>query len=412
MLKILIIGINFYPELTGIGKYTAELAFYLSAARNEVRVVTAPPYYPYWKVQPGYTAAQYQRNVLQGLKIYRCPLWVPRKPSGAKRLLHLLSFALSSFPALLGQLAWKPDVVLCIAPAFFCAPFALFTARLTGAKAWLHIQDFELDAAASLEILPANHFLVRWAVRVEQWLMARFDRVSTISRRMMVRLEQKGLPPEHTYLFPNWVDTQAIFPLPDSKDSLRHELDISEEKIIVLYSGTMGAKQGLEIMIHTAQLLQDKKNILFVFCGEGAARADLMNATRNFSNVKHLPLQPLEKLNLLLNTADIHIMPQKANVADLVMPSKLLGMLASGRAIVATADRNTELGQIISRVGVLISPHNTAELADVICKLADSPDQRARLGASARNYVCERWSAELVLPRFHEQLTHLTKKSR
>jgi len=244
------------------------------------------------------------------------------------------------------------------------------------------------------------------------WLMARFDRVSTISRRMMVRLEQKGLPPEHTYLFPNWVDTQAIFPLPDSKDSLRHELDISEEKIIVLYAGTMGAKQGLEILIHTAQLLQDKKNILFVFCGEGAARADLMNATRNFSNVKHLPLQPLEKLNLLLNTADIHIMPQKANVADLVMPSKLLGMLASGRAIVATADRNTELGQIISRVGVLISPHNTAELADVICKLADSPDQRARLGASARDYVCERWSAELVLPRFHEQLTHLTKKSR
>ncbi len=134
MTRILILGINFHPELTGIGKYTGELAAYLQERGHNVRMVTAPPYYPSWQVQPGYKAWQYTREAWRGVEIYRCPLWVPRSPSGLKRLLHLFSFALSSIPILLGQLRWKPDLILCIAPAFFCAPFALLTARLSGAK--------------------------------------------------------------------------------------------------------------------------------------------------------------------------------------------------------------------------------------------------------------------------------------
>jgi colanic acid biosynthesis glycosyl transferase WcaI len=210
-MRLLIVGLNFHPELTGIGKYTGEMAAALGRC-HDVRVVTTAPYYPHWQVQNGYKWWRYTHESWNGLKVYRCLLWVPRRPSGVKRLLHLFSFALSSFPVLLRQLFWKPDVVLCIAPAFFSAPFALFTARLSRAKAWLHLQDFELDAATNLGLLPGNHFLTRWAARIESWLLARFDRVSTISNRMVARLKMKGVTCERTYLFPNWVDTNQIFP--------------------------------------------------------------------------------------------------------------------------------------------------------------------------------------------------------
>lgn len=406
-MRILLLGLNFIPELVGIGRYTGEMAQFLAGQGHDVRVVTTPPYYPQWQVQQGYRWWRYQRETWQGMQIVRCPLWVPRRPSGLKRLVHLFSYALTSFPALLGQLLWRPAVVLCIAPTFFSAPFAWLTARISGAKCWLHIQDFELDAAANLEILPPAHFLLKLAARWEAWMLSRFDRVSTISQRMLERLEQKGVPSERIVLFPNWVDTQAIFPLSEGKDSLRNELMISEDKIVVLYSGSMGAKQGLENLVYTAQKLQEHTNILFVFCGEGPGRDELIKATQNLPNVKHLSLQPLEKLNSLLNTADIHILPQKAKVNDLVMPSKLPGMLASGRAVIAIAFPDTEIGRVISRVGLLVSPQAVSGLVDAILSLAASSQLRRCLGEKGRKFVCENWSAEIILQRFMEQLSKL-----
>ena len=190
------------PELTGIGKYTGEMAEWLAARGHEVRVVTAPPYYPAWKVTEGYTGWRYQREgdkaTLTGLPrryaprndgavemvVYRCPLWVPGRPSGLKRILHLASFALSSLPVMLRQTFWRPDVVWVVEPPLFCSPAALLTARLCGAKSWLHVQDFEVDAAFDLGILKAG-LLRRWVLAVERWLMRRFDHVLTFPRKFV-----------------------------------------------------------------------------------------------------------------------------------------------------------------------------------------------------------------------------------
>jgi colanic acid biosynthesis glycosyl transferase WcaI len=410
-LRILILGLNFSSELVGIGRYTGEMAEYLMGQGHSVHVVTAPPYYPYWHVHPGYKAWRYKREVWRGLEIFRCPLWVPHTPSGLKRLLHLSSFALSSFPILLSQLRCKPDLVLCIAPAFFCAPFAWITARLSGTKTWLHIQDFELDAATNLGMLPADHFLTRWAARGESWLLARFDRVSTISNRMLLRLKEKGVRSERAYLFPNWVDTNLIFPEADSRGSLRKTLGIPDDKIVVLYSGNMGRKQGLECIVDVARQLQANSNILFVLCGDGVAREMLENDAEGLPNIQFLGLQPLEKLNRLLNIADIHILPQRADAADLVMPSKLLGMMASGKAILATATPGTELGGVVSQIGIIVPPNDGLALADAILELAKSPAMRSHLGKKGREYVCEHWSANQVLAQFQAEVLKLVNKN-
>jgi len=404
MLRLLILGLNFHPEPTGIGKYTGELAACLARQGHQVRVITTPPYYPHWRVQAGYRSWQYHQENWQGVRVFRCPLWVPHKPSGIKRILHLLSFALSSFPVLLGQCSWRPNLILCIAPAFMNAPFALFTARLSGAKAWLHLQDFELDAAANLGLLPAGHLMAKFTGWVERGLLKRFDRISTISNRMLARLAQKGIAPEKTFLFPNWVDTGLIFPLPAHRKPLKKELRIPYDKIIVLYAGNMGHKQGLENVIETARHLQSQAKIHFVLCGDGALRSDLESRAEGLPNVQFLPLQPPEKLNGLLNIADIHLLPQRADAADLVMPSKLSGMLASGKPVIATANPGTEIAEIVGQLGVVTPPGNALALAEAIRGLANDPERRRSLGQKGLAWVIANGSKEKVLNDYFEYM--------
>ena len=108
-MRLLIYGINYAPELTGVGKYTAEMAETLAALGHEVRVVTAYPYYPAWKVEAGFSPWRYENESIRGVKVWRCPLWVLNRPSGLKRVLHLASFAISSLPLSLWQGAsWRP----------------------------------------------------------------------------------------------------------------------------------------------------------------------------------------------------------------------------------------------------------------------------------------------------------------
>lgn len=407
-MRILIVGLNFYPEPTGIGKYTGELAAELVRRGHAVRVVTSPPYYPAWRVAPGYRAWAYRRETWQGVEIWRAPLWVPARASGLKRLLHLFSFVLSSLPLLAAQLAWRPQVVFCVAPALVSAPAAWLLARLSGARAWLHIQDFEIDAAAGLGLLPGGKWVFDLAARLESWLLRRFDRVSTISAPMLARLRAKGLDPARLVLFPNWIDPQAVQPLPVA-ESLRPAWNLPEATQVILYAGSLGQKQGLETLLQAARLLADQPYLHFVIAGAGSARESLVALAAGLTNLTFLPLQPPEKLNALLNSADLHVLPQKAGVADLVMPSKLLGMLASGKPVIAAAAAETEVGQVIGQVGWLVPPEDPAALAAAVLELSQAPARQAQLGQAGRQLALARWAAPQVFDTFESALQALLR---
>ena len=406
MAKILIVGINFFPEPTGIGKYTGEMATYLGANGDAVRVITAPPYYPQWKVSHGYKAGRYQKETWNGIRIWRCPLWVPRKTSGIKRLVHLASFAFTSFFPLMSQLTWKPDVVICIAPALMSAPGVLFFSWLSKAKSHLHIQDFELDAAARLGLLPGGKAVQNVASKVEKWLLSGFDSVSTISNRMMDLLGEKGVAEHKQVFFPNWVDTGFIHPL-TGENTMRTEIGVPDDAVIVLYAGSIGQKQGLETVIQSARLLQSEERIQFIIAGEGPGKASLQRMAEGLQNTRFLPVQPLEKLNQLLNLADIHVLPQRAGAADLVMPSKLTGMLASGKAVIAAADAGTELASVVEQVGLLVKPDDVESFVEGINQLAKDPQQRKKMGEIGRDFAENNWGTEKVLGEFRQNLSHM-----
>ena len=429
-MKVLIYGLNYAPEVIGIGKYTGELARYLAAQGHEVRVVTAPPYYPDWKVPAGYFANRYTTEHVDRVAVWRCPLWVPRKVTGATRIVHHLSFAISSLPVMLRQLFWRPDAVWVVAPSLMCTPTAWLVARLARAKAWLHVQDFELDAAFSLGILK-NRLLKTTALWLESFVLRRFEVVSTISQNMRKLLLSKGVAAQATEMLPNWVDISHIG-LPRDHASvaeLRQALGIDSSELVCLYSGNMGAKQGLEILADVARLCSQSvepvaKQLVFVFCGNGAGRDTLAQACQGLSQVRFLDLQPLEVLPSLLALADIHLLPQRADAADLVMPSKLTGMLASGRPVVATAHAGTELAAVVggelsastaggplSPLGHVVPPEDAAAMTQAVLSLAADPAVRHTMGQAARGFAETHLDQSAVLARFAAQLKDVVKGS-
>lgn len=408
-MKFVLYGLNFAPEMTGIGKYTGELATWLAGRGHCVEVVTAPPYYPEWKVWCGFSGSSYvtERPMEVGrLVVRRCPLWVPEKVGGMARLLHLMSFALSSIPVLLMAVRRRPSLLVVVIPTLASVPVALFFAKLFSVPVWLHVQDFEVDAMLGLGLVRGGSRFGKAAVRIESWLMRCFDRVSTISPRMIERLRGKGVAAERVVLFPNWVDLQHVFPLPHPSP-LRAFLGVGPDQVCVLYSGNMGEKQGIEILIDAARLLSGVSDIRFVLCGTGAARSRLEAAAAGLTNVCWRPLQPIERLNELLNAADIHVLPQREEAADLVMPSKLTGMLASGKATVGTAHAETGVGKVLDECGVRVPPGDAAALAGSIRALANDLELRSELGRRGRAYAMQHLGLDGILAAFESRALEL-----
>ena len=417
IVRILIYGLNYAPEPVGIGKYTGELAAWLGSRGHHVRVLTSVPYFPTWRVglNSGNYRNRFSREQSGLVTVLRCPLWVPKRPNGLTRLLHLASFALTSLMPLVRQLSWSPQVVITIAPALFCAPAALLFSTLSGRKthSWLHVQDFELDAAFELGMLKGG-WIRTTAERWESSTLMGFDRVSSISGAMMARLRAKGVGSEKIRSFPNWVDLTQIKPADQSQratNSYRCELGIDEGQLVLMYSGSMNKKQGLDLLVDVIEDLADQPQLVWLLAGEGPSKESLEAATRHRSNVRVMPLQPFERLNDWLNAADVHLLPQKQGAADLVLPSKMLGILASGRPVVASSPAGSDLASLASEAGRCVPPDDAQAFAAALRQLIDQPDERLLCGQRARQLVEARFGSEAVLSALEQQLFQLSGRS-
>ena len=409
-MKILLYSMNFTPELVGIGKYSGEMAQWLHAKGHDVRVIASPPFFPHWAPFEGHSAWAYRKTVYDGITVWRAPTWVPARPRALARMAHLFSFMLSSMPLLFAQMRWRPDLVFVVEPPLFCAPTVLFFSRMLGIKSWLHIQDYEVDAAFGLGLVRGTR-VRRFALSVERWLLSRFNRVSTISAAMLDKARDKGIDETRLVLLPNWVDVRSIYPQAAGTaeaaapvNGYRTMLGIPPDDVVVLYAGSLGNKQGIELLADAARQLAAAGHIHFVLCGNGPSREPLKAACANLDRVHFLDLQPAERLNELLGMADIHVLPQRADAADLVMPSKLGGMLASGKAVIVTAHEGTELSNVVAGRGLVVAPGDPDALSDAIARLAASRPQREAMGAAGRSFAETELDRNAILLRLEKEL--------
>lgn len=415
-MKILVYGINYSPELIGIGKYTGEMVEWLAASDHECRVITSPPYYPIWKIFHRYSGWKYRKEVMNCITVYRCPLWVPRKLTTIKRIIHLLSFTVSSCPVLFSQIFfWRPDLVICIAPSFFTAPQSVFFSKLAGVKTWLHFQDFEICAMFGSGMASKLEKINELAHTIQKITTRRFDRVSSISHAMCASANKRNINERRVIFFPNWVDTSLIFPNVDDI-YFRKKWKISLTTRVILYSGNIGEKQGVENILNVAFLLRQHHDILFIIVGDGACKKDLEQHAekKELSNLRFYPIQPMRYLPSLLRMADIHIVIQKSGVSDKLFPSKLTSILSAGGHAIVTAHKNTELGKIIMenyKIATLIEPDNIYLLLQAIVRLVDElGKKKSMVNIYARKYATENFSKQVILKKFEQDILFALKK--
>lgn len=402
--NLTLIAINYFPEDTAIGLYNTQMTEYLAKNGYNIDVITGFPYYPQWKIREAYTnRPTFIDEEHGGIKIHRYKQYVPKQPSFAKRILHLLDFTFGSIRNLFK--VKKCDLVIAIVPFTTSIMLGLILAKMRGAKLWVHIQDFEFDAARESGLAGGkgiNSAVFSLLMKIEAWLLARADIVSTISYSMLEKLKMKTKV--QSYFFPNWVDQEEI----NHETSKRHPF-LESDKFKILYSGNIGAKQDWEFFIKIAEHYNQDDKIEFVVVGDGAGKRELLDKTSHFRNIRHHAPVDFSELSNLLCSADLHILFQKNNVIDTVMPSKILGMMASAKPSIVTGNPLSEAAKLFeeSKGGYFIDSDDFAAVTRNIDYLLGNLDFSRRMGAAAREYIIEKFSRTMVLDLFAAQIDHI-----
>ncbi|WP_340268371.1 WcaI family glycosyltransferase [Sphingobium mellinum] len=405
-MKVLIVGLNYAPEPIGIGPYTHDMATFLAEAGAHVSVVSATPYYPHWRVAQGYSRHFYRHAVEEGVTVTRCPIYVPENPTGLRRIFHHLSFMLSAvLPVLLNILFQRPDVVIAIAPSLMSAPLVRLAGWLSGARTWIHVQDFEVEAAFATGLVAQDGRAARIALAFQRWAFRGFDRYSSISPQMCAKLARLLPSTAQVLEVRNWADMSLVEN--QSNDAAYRTAWALDGKQVALYSGNVSRKQGIGIVVDAARKLRQRDDIRFVICGDGPEMIHLAEATRDLPNVLLKGLQPREQLGPLLSLASVHLLPQIEDAADLVLPSKLTNMLASGRPVIATARAETGLAWEIEGCGLATVPGDADAFSAAVETVLDSPAMRSGMGDVARQRARERWSKIAIMSAVQAELSAL-----
>ena len=389
--KITIIGINYFPEDSAIGLYTTQKAENFVRKGYQVTVITGFPYYPQWEIQEKYKSKPYFiRETINGVNVFRCRQYVPVNPTFFKRILHLITFTLGSFVNLFR--VSSPDLVISIVPFTSSILLGWFLKLRYRSKLWVHVQDFEFDAALQTGVSSKVKGIYSFLFKIEKRLLSKANVSSTISDSMLIRLGTKTK--SEKFFLPNWIDENNINP----ETAIQHKYFTSKKKNI-LYSGNIGDKQDWNTFIKFCEDLDDSKYEVIIV-GDGAKKAWLVEQIKKINIVSYYPPVEYEELSSLLCSADLHVLFQKSNVIDTVMPSKILGMMASGKPSLVLGSKDSEVKRIFenSKAGLFFNNYSK-NLINKLDELMNNPLECKQMGKASREFVVSNFSKEDVLSR-------------
>ena len=380
-MKVIVWGINYAPEMTGIAPCNSALCEFLVERGCDVEMITSFAYYPEWKKRKEDFGYLYRTDWMRGVKVHRCWTYVPSRVSALRRMIHEGSFVLFSLFRVL--LIKKPSVFVIVSPPLLLGIAAWIASVLKQAPFMFHVQDLQPDAAVGLGMLREG-WLTRMLYWIEGFAYAKAVKVSGISDGMLAMFRKKGVVEQKLILFSNGVRLPAELSCPGL---FRSRNQISEDTFLAVYSGNLGIKQGLDVLIDAANELRllgengseggtSQKRIMIVIAGDGARRAILAERIANMGikNVLLLPLQSETGYREMLSDADCSLITQQSGTGSFFFPSKLLSALASGRPVLTVADEDSELAKAVrmGRFGMNVLPGRPDLLANALLKLAES----------------------------------------
>lgn len=397
---ITFIGLNYAPEDTAIGLYSTQMVEALTNAGAHVNVVTAMPYYPQWEIQAPYDiASNYVVENNDQITVYRYKQYVPKAPTFLKRVIHILSFTYGSWSNL--KKIKKADLVISIIPFTTSAYLGNGHARKHKAPHWIHIQDFEFDAALQSGVSgKGKKVIFNQLFKNESSIFKKANTVSTISHLMIKKLKSKTQAP--TYYLPNWIDPKKF-----KTTSKEQHSYLQSHKFKLLYSGNVGDKQDWEYFSAFAKALPTQ-DFEIIIVGAGS-KMQWLKANLQLENIQYHDPVPYADLPKLLSSADAHFLFQKNDVIDTVMPSKLLGMMASGKPSLVLGNAASEVRNVLenSHGGAYFSDYNAQKAADLIQQWRKNPQLCEEIGAQAKSYVLQHFSRTQILNQWIDKLDTL-----
>ena len=389
-LRVCFFNRSYHPDQGATGQLLTDLAEDLARdGHHEVWVVAGPPLLRSAPLGSATAPGRggrfpFGREERNGVRILRAWGTALRPGRFAARAANYLSFFGSS--CLAGLAVPRPDVVVALTDPPIIGLAALACARRTGARFVYLCQDVFPEVARLLGDFRSER-VDRLLERVTRLLIARADRVVAVGETMRERLVAgKNADPGRITVIHNWADCSAIVPGPKRNPwSLAHGL---AEPFVVMHSGNVGLSQDLDVLIDAAARLSAYPDIVVAIVGDGVKRADLEARVRERSlgNVRFLPYQPRDRLAQSFASADLFVVSLARGLAGYIVPSKLYGILASGRPYVAAVEEPSEVAAITRRYqsGLLAEPGDAEGLARHILTLHGDRARGRELGANAR----------------------------
>jgi colanic acid biosynthesis glycosyl transferase WcaI len=395
--RVLIVGLNYVPEPTGIAPYTTGLAEGLARDGVPVRVLAGFPHYPQWRIHDGYSGRT-RNETISGVPVTRLRHYVPPAPRLLDRLVLELGFGLRAVTARWGN----PDAVLLVSPALFSTGLAALRARLTGVPHCVWVQDIYTLGVA--ESGTGGRFAGRLLATIERRILNSADRVVVIHDRFKRYLvEELGIDAERVAVVRNWSHVDEASP--SSRTRTRERLGWNDD-VVVLHAGNMGAKQGLENVVHASQLAAERgSRVRFVLLGDGNRRAALKalggNAALDFID----PL-PDDEFSAALHAADVLLVNERPGLTEMSVPSKLTSYFSTGLPVIAATDASSVTAEELARsgAGVRVDAADPAALLAAAETLAADPESAAEYGRAGRAFRSAYLSESSAIAAFSEIL--------
>lgn len=387
-MRIVVWGINYTPEVTGIGPHNAALCEFLNSRGHDVGMLTTFCYYPAWRKPPEDHWRLFRTDRVNGVPVHRCWHFVPRRLANWKRVLHELSFVVVS--TLRFFTLPRPDLIVVVSPPLLLGAAAWLAGRMKNAPFIFHVQDLQPDGALELGMLKAG-FFARALRAMEAFAYRKAHRVSGISMGMLKVFVKKGVAEKKLLYFPNTIALPKPEELP-GRGVFRSKHGFQRDDFLAVYSGNLGVKHGLQILVEAAQLIKNERIRILIF-GNGSMR-DSLSASfvrKGLKNIDLFPLLAEPEYHAMLADADVCLITQRKGAGHSFFPSKLLSTLAFSKPVLTVADADCELARVLAegRFGVNVSPDEPQALAQELERMAESPETLAEFGAAGRKFVAQ-----------------------
>lgn len=405
--RLLLIGINYAPEETGIAPYTTEMAEHLAQTGWAVTVVTGMPHYPQWRVPEGYRGSWRARESRNGVDVRRFRHHVPAQQSAAGRVMYEISFLLHALQA--SDLG-RPDVVMGIVPSLSGGVVAALQARRNRVSFGLVVQDL-IGRAAAQSGIPGGALAAGPAHWLETWVLRQACGVAVVSDSFRAHVAGAGVDAERIIDLPNWTHLAAT-----NGHSRRDVADVRETfgwtagETVVLHAGNMGYKQHLDNLVSTARLAADAAMPLrFVLLGDGSERARLEVLARGLPNVQFLDLQPAEIFPEVLGAADILALNERPTVLDMSLPSKITSYFRAGRPLVAAVHPEGATARTLTDSGgaLVVPAGNPPALLAALSRLHEDQALRHELARRGSAHARANYDRAVSLAKAHRFMSSL-----